>query len=157
MRIMQKIANGSGDFAFVDSTRKQKAQKSVDKGIECILNCQITFNGKLTALCQQHNEKALEPDYARAYELPSISTYESFEIVMFIRSLPDAKKSVAVIKSINAAVKWFDSVKIENKKWDWNADKSDKVLTDVSGSTIWARFYDLNNSSSMALRLECYE
>lgn len=115
LEVMLEISQKSGAFSWVDSNYQKKADAAVDKGIECILNTQITVNGTLTAWCQQHNEKTLEPDYARAYELPSICTSESSEIVMFMRSLPDAKKSAAVIKSINAAVKWFDSVKIENK------------------------------------------
>lgn len=144
-----EISTGSGDFAFVDSTRRKQADNAVDKGIQCILNCQITVNGTLTAWGQQHNETTLKPDYARAYELPSICTSESSEIVTFLRSLPDSKKTAAVVRNINAAVRWFDSVKIENKKWDWNSDKSDKVLTTVNGSTIWSRFYDLEKSKPM--------
>lgn len=147
LRIMQEISDGSGDFAFVDSTRKQKAQKSVDKGIQCILDCQITVNGTLTAWCQQHDEKTLAPAGARAYELPSICTAESVGIVDFLRTIPDP--DARVIKSINAAVRWFNSVKIENIKFDWNEDKTDKVVTTQEGSTLWARFYDLEKSEPL--------
>lgn len=149
LKIMQEVANKSGDFTFIDSTRQSKAQNAVDKGIDCILKCQITVNGTLTAWGQQHDENTLAPAGARAYELPSICTSESVGIVDFLRSLPDEKKTAAVIRSINAAVRWFDAVKIENTKFDWNADKTDKVVTASSGSTIWARFYDLQNSKPL--------
>ena len=46
-------------------------------------------------------------------------------------------------------ISWFDKVKIENKKFDWNANKTDKVLTTSYGSTIWARFYDLTYSKPL--------
>ena len=143
LRVLQEIANKSGDFAFIDSTRQSQAKNAVEKGIECILRCQITVNGTLTAWCQQHDEFTLAPAAARAYELPSVCTSESVGIVDFLRSLPDPDERI--IRSINAAVTWFDSVKIENTKFDWNSDKSDKVVTTVPGSTIWARFYDLQN------------
>lgn len=149
LEVLQEVSNKSGAFAWVDSNYQKKAGNAVDKGIQCILNTQITVNGTLTAWCQQHDENSLAPASARAYELPSICTSESAEIVTFLRSLPEAKRTADVVRSINAAVRWFDAVKIENKKWDWNSDKSDKVLTDSSGSTIWARFYDLENSKPL--------
>lgn len=144
LRLLQEVADCSGDFTYVDSSYASRAAIAVHKGVECILNTQIKVNGELTAWGQQHDEFTLAPAGARAYELPSICTAESVGIVDFLRSLPE--KDERIIRSINAAVTWFDAVKIEGKKWDWNADKSDKVLTDASGSTIWARFYDLQNS-----------
>ena len=149
LKIMLEMSQKSGAFAWVDSSYQSKAENAVNKGIQCILNTQIKVNGTLTAWGQQHDEYTLAPAGARAYELPSVCTSESAGIVEFLRSLPDSKKSADVIRSMNAAIRWFDSVKIENKKWDWNSDKSDKVLTTVSGSTIWARFYDLQNSKPM--------
>lgn len=143
LKIMQEVSQRSDAFAWVDSSTQSKAATALDKGIQCILNTQITINGTLTAWCQQHNEYTLAPDSARAYELPSVCTSESAAIVTFLRGLPKEKQTTAVIKSINAAVRWFDKVKIENKKWDWNSNKTDKVLTNSNGSTIWARFYDL--------------
>ena len=146
LRIMLEISKGSGDFGFVDSTRKQKAQNAVNKGVECILNTQITINGTLTAWCQQHDEKTLAPTSARAYELPSISTSESVGIVDFLRTLPNP--DARVIKSINAAVRWFSSVKIEGIRFDWVGDDK-KVIKDSSASPLWARFYDLQKSKPL--------
>ena len=129
LRVLLEVSQKSGSFAWIDSNYQKKADNAVNKGIECILNTQITVNGTLTAWCQQHDEKTLAPAGARAYELPSLCTSESVGIVDFLRSLPEEKKSAAVVRSINAAVRWFDAVKIENIKFDWNADKIDKVVT----------------------------
>ncbi len=147
LTIMREIADKSGDFGFIDSDRQAKAKTSLDKGIECILNTQIKVNGKLTAWGQQHDEKTLAPAGARAYELPSLCTQESVGIVDFLRTIPDP--DARVVRSINAAVTWFDAVKIENIKFDWNSDKTDKAVTQSSGSTLWARFYDLENSKPL--------
>ena len=143
LQVMLEVSQKKGAFSWVDSSYQSKAENAVNKGISCILKTQIKVNGTLTAWGQQHDEYTLAPAGARAYELPSICTSESVGIVDFLRSLPDSKKSADVIRSINAAVRWFDSVKIENRAWGWNSDKSDKVVTYSSGSTIWARFYDL--------------
>ena len=149
LNIMLEVSQKKGAFAWVDSNYQSKANNAVDKGIKCILNTQIKINGTLTAWGQQHDENTLAPAGARAYELPSVCTSESAGVVDFLRALPESKQSADVIRSINAAVRWFDAVKIENKKFDWNSDKTDKVLTTSNGSTIWARFYDLQNSKPL--------
>ena len=149
LNIMLEVSQKKGAFAWVDSNYQSKANNAVDKGIKCILNTQIKINGTLTAWGQQHDENTLAPAGARAYELPSVCTSESVGVVDFLRALPESKQSADVIRSINAAVRWFDAVKIENKKFDWNSDKTDKVLTTSNGSTIWARFYDLQNSKPL--------
>ncbi len=146
LRVMLDAAYQQGDFAFIDSTRQQQAKNAVDKGIECILNTQIEVNGTLTAWCQQHDEFTLEPCSARAYELPSISSSESVGIVEFLRSLPE--KDARIIRSINAAVNWFDSAKLEGVKWV--EQDGDKVLVeDASAPYLWARFYEIETNRPM--------
>ena len=146
MRVLQEVGSKSNEFAYLDDTRAARAQKAVEKGVECILNCQIKVNGKLTAWGQQHDEFTLAPAGARAYELPSICTSESVGIVNFLRSLPD--KDERIIRSINAAVTWFDEVKIEGIKFVTQGD--DKVvIQDPSAPPLWTRFYDLERSCPM--------
>ncbi len=146
LRVMMDAAYKQGDFAFIDSTRQQQAQNAMNKGIECILNTQIEVNGILTAWCQQHDEFTLEPCSARAYELPSISASESVGIVEFLRSVPDP--DIRIIRSINAAVKWFDSAKLEGLRWV--EQDGDKVLIeDASAPYLWARFYEIGSNVPM--------
>ena len=45
------------------------ARRAFDRGIECILKCQIRVDGKLTAWCAQHDEKDYRPRPGRSYEL----------------------------------------------------------------------------------------
>ena len=146
LRLLQEVTAGSGDFSYVDSTRRERAKNAIDKGIECILNTQIKVNGTLTAWGQQHDEFTLAPAGARAYELPSICTAESVGIVDFLRSLPE--KDERIIRSINAAVTWFDAVKLTGIKFVTQGD--DKVVVeDPSAPDLWARFYDLQNSKPL--------
>ena len=76
MRLLREIAEKQSDFQFFDDTRRKKAGIAVDKGIECILKCQIVHKGKLLGWCAQHDEKTLEPRDARSYEKASISGSE---------------------------------------------------------------------------------
>ena len=146
MRVLQEVGNKSNEFAYLDDTRAERARKAVEKGVECILKCQITVNGKLTAWGQQHDEFTLAPAGARAYELPSICTSESVGIVNFLRSLPN--KDARIVNSINAAVTWFDEVKLEGIRFVKQGD--DKVIIqDPSAPPLWTRFYDLESSRPM--------
>ena len=59
----------SDRLRFVDADRKNSAQAAFDRGIECILKCQIKVDGKPTAWCAQHDEKDYSPRIGRSFEL----------------------------------------------------------------------------------------
>ena len=146
LNILKDVSEQKGDFTFIDSNRVNKAKTSVEKGVRCILDTQISVNGVKTAWCQQHDENTLAPASARAYELPSISASESVGIVNFLKSL--SNPSNEIIKSINAAVKWMDSVKLTGIKFVTQGD--DKVvISDPSASPLWARFYEIGTNKPM--------
>ena len=75
MLMLRAIANDEHPYAALklSATDKERAQQAFDRGIECILNCQIRKDGRLTVWCQQHDEKTLLPAPARAYELASFT------------------------------------------------------------------------------------
>jgi PelA/Pel-15E family pectate lyase len=140
-------------FDFVASERRMKARDAFEKGVDCILKCQVRIDGKLTAWCAQHDEVDFSPAKARAYELPSLSGSESAGIVRLLMSLE--KPSPQVIEAVDAAVKWFDSVKltgikvvtVSDEKAPKGMDK--RVVEDPSAPPLWARFYDLKSMKPM--------
>ena len=73
MSLLRDIADGAADFAFVSDEDRKRSAEAFDRGVDCILKCQIRVNGKLTAWCEQHDEVTFAPAKARSYELPSIS------------------------------------------------------------------------------------
>src|SRR6185436_12657807 len=46
MEFLREVATAP-DYTFVDGARRRSAQESFDRGIQCILKCQITVSGKL--------------------------------------------------------------------------------------------------------------
>jgi PelA/Pel-15E family pectate lyase len=92
-------------FDFVDADRRKAANLAFDKGIDCILKCQIKVDGKLTGWCAQHDEIDFSPRPARTYELVSLSGDESVGIVRLLMSLD--QPSPEVVQAIDAAVAWF--------------------------------------------------
>ena len=151
MSIMQEMASKTGDFTKLSDEYAQKAAASLEKAIDCLLKMQIKVNGTKTAWCQQHDENNLSPAPARAYELPSICTSESAGVVTFLHSYGKAHpERTDIAESVNAAIEWFKKAGLYNIKFDWNSDKSDKVVTQVEGAgPIWARFYTLDTEKPL--------
>lgn len=150
MSVLRDIARKNPEYAFVDEIRRQKAHKAVQKGIECILKCQIVVNGKKTAWCAQHDEKTLVPRKARSYELPSISGSESVGIVRFLMSIDEPGPEI--IEAVQNAVSWFNEAGLKGIRQVRKEDKSkpggwDKiVVNDASAPAIWARFYEIGTN-----------
>ena len=152
MTMLKDIIDNKSYYSFVDSARREKTRIAFDKGLSCILKCQINDNGTLTAWCQQHDEANLSPAWARAYEPPSICNRESAPVVLFLMSIDKPNKEV--VKSVQSAVKWFEDSKLEGiRVEEFNAPeiytglrtlKTDRrVVEDKSAPPIWARFYEL--------------
>jgi PelA/Pel-15E family pectate lyase len=92
----------------------------------------------------------LSPAPARTFELASLSGAESAGIVRLLMSLE--KPTPDVIRSVDAAVAWFESAKISGIKVeqveDKNAPKGTEkiVVKDVSAKPMWARFYEIESN-----------
>ncbi|SFQ41114.1 pectate lyase [Hymenobacter arizonensis] len=146
LQTLRSVATRSKQFAVLDASLAPRAQAAVDLGVECILKTQYVRNGRPTAWCAQHDENTLQPAKARAFELASLSGDESVDIVRFLMGIE--KPSDAVKKSIESAISWFEKVKLTGYATkDVTAPGSKKVLDRLivsePGSTIWARFYEL--------------
>jgi PelA/Pel-15E family pectate lyase len=140
---LKNVAAGAAPYAFVDEGRRARAKAAVDKGIDCILKCQIELDGKLTGWCAQLDEVTLKPAKARAYELPSLSGSEGAAITMFLMGIENPDERVK--KAVRSAAAWFDAAKIVGKKVSnvSTPEGRDRVVAEDPSSTIWARFYDI--------------
>ena len=151
--VLREVAEGEAPYDFVDAARREKAAKAVALGIGCILKTQIKQDGKLTAWCAQHDEKTLDPTWARAYEPPSISGGESVGIVRFLMSIESP--SDEVIASIEGAVEWLRSVqmkglRVEQVKND-DGRRERILISDRDAPPLWARFYELKTNRPLYL------
>ncbi|WP_179948683.1 pectate lyase [Flavobacterium sediminis] len=150
LKFLQDILNYKDQYAFLTETHFQNIQTAFDKGINCILATQYKQNGLLTAWCAQHDENTLEPAKARAYELPSLSGYESANIVLLLMSLENP--SYEVINAVNHAVYWFQNTQLPKTKFEavYAEDGSlkDKIIVQTKEvNPIWARFMDLQTNA----------
>ncbi len=149
LNVLQDIVEKKNGFDLVDIFFIPQAQQAVTRGVDCILKTQIPENGKPTAWCAQYNQKTLQPEMARKFELVSLSGMESAGIVSFLIRLPNPTAEMK--KAIEAAVDWFEKVKIKNYVYrditDTNMPNGkDRVILPEENVVIWARFYEIPNN-----------
>ncbi len=151
LSLLREVAE-KDEFTFLDADRREQAGIAFQRGIECVLKCQIRKGDRLTAWCAQHDEVTYEPRPARAFELVSLSGAESVRIVTLLMSLP--KPSPEVIQAIEGAVQWFNESRITGwrvEELPRNAGNGQnyRATQDSSASPIWARFYDIETNEPL--------
>ena len=142
MELLRDVAE-SNDYKFVDADRRGKARLSFNRGILCILKCQIRVKGKLTAWCAQHDEKNYKPRPARIYEHISISGCESVGIVRLLMSIKNPRKEI--VAAVHGAMAWFESARITGVRLV-SIDGDKRIVKDPKAPPLWARFYDIRTN-----------
>jgi pectate lyase len=130
----------SDDYRFVDAKRRRAAQASFDRGIQCILKCQIVVNGKPTVWCAQHDEVDYSPRPGRSFELVSLSGCESVQILQLLMNLD--QPSPEVCRAIQGAAEWFEAAKLTGIRVE-RVNGDQRVVPDPDAPPLWARFYEI--------------
>ncbi|MFT4175297.1 MAG: pectate lyase [Luteolibacter sp.] len=134
-------------YHFVSETDRKTAATAFDRGIDCILKCQIRVEGKPTVWCAQHDEIDCSPRKGRAYELASFSGSESVGITRLLMSIENPGPEIR--EAIEGAVAWFEAsrltgIQVEKKPAPELKGGTDRVVVaDPKAPPLWARFYDL--------------
>ncbi len=152
LRTLRQVSGDDHLYGFVSAKHRSAARKAYEKGIACILKCQIRVNGQLTVWAQQHDHETFLPVAGRHYEFPFPATLESVAIVRLLMEIepPDRR----AVQAIDAAVRWLDTVKIEGLrireipgepiKFPYHWTNIDRIeFREPGAPPIWARFYDL--------------
>jgi len=142
------VKNEPGYTDVFGDDYRARASSALGNGINCILETQLSIEGKLTIWAAQYDKDTKRPAKARAYELPSLAAAESAMILMFLMDIESPTPSIK--EAVEAGVAWFrehgmagyDTEIVEAP--DQPTGK-DRVLVKSPGTTIWARFYDLEN------------
>lgn len=142
MELLNEVAK-EPDYAFAGEERRAAAKAAFDRGVECILNCQVRVNGKLTAWCAQHDAADLSPQPARSYELVSLSGGESAGILRLLMDLESPSARVA--EAIAAGVQWYRDSEVRGLKIEW-VDGKLKAVPDENAKPLWGRFYEIETN-----------
>lgn len=170
LKLLRDVANGTAEYKNleIDKATRKKCFVAYEKGIKCILDCQIRVDaagkvlthhgtdewkrGKRTVWCQQHDKKTLAPAKGRAYELPSYTGHG--ETVNIIELLMDVQAPSAEVKeAVKCAVEWLEAHAMKDVAVETFVDgegREDIRIVEQEGAPLlWARFYDLEKAEPM--------
>jgi PelA/Pel-15E family pectate lyase len=135
-----------GGDLFTDEQRGKMAI-AVSRAVDFIVKAQIVQNGVKTVWCAQHDPVSYVARGARSYELPSKSGQESIGVIAFLMTQPQTPEVKAAVQ---AGIAWYksDAVKVANTAYvsrpSSNTDDMYNPIQARTGSTMWYRFYDLD-------------
>ena len=129
----------AGRYAAATPPQRAAAGGAVDRGVECLLDAQVTEGGRLTAWGQQHDPLTLTPASARSYELTSLASLESAAIVDFLMAVPTP--SPRVVRAVYSAVDWLAASKLSGLKY-----QSYQLTRDPTAGPLWGRLYELGTN-----------
>jgi PelA/Pel-15E family pectate lyase len=155
LKLLNEAAVGADHFAWLDDTRREKSKLAVQRGIECILKCQIRVQEQLTGWCQQHDQNSLEPRPARTFELASICPQETADITRFLMQHP--APSPEIVNAVDSAVAWLVQVRLQGVRVDkirstpetflrHDTDIDVVVVSDSAAKPLWARHYEIGSN-----------
>jgi PelA/Pel-15E family pectate lyase len=150
LELLREIGLKAPQYAFVDEERAARSLVAVDKGIDCILKCQIVVEGQKTGWCAQHDSVTLAPAMARPYELASISGQEGAGVLEFLMTI--SAPTPEVIDAVQSATRWFKAVQLSGIKVMRVTDATqpsgidEVVVQDPLAPPLWARFYEIGTN-----------
>jgi PelA/Pel-15E family pectate lyase len=140
--ILEDIAESHAEFAFVPKDLRQQAGAASARAIRPILDAQVVVDGKKTVWPQQVDALTLKPISARNYEMRSLASAESAEVLLFLMRQPNPTPEIKA--AIEAGVAWLKAHAIYDKAFTKVSDEAGRKLIDKPGAgPIWSRNYDL--------------
>jgi pectate lyase len=137
-------------YAFAGVARRRECADAFERGIRCILKCQVRIQGRPTVWCAQHDEIDFRPRAARSFELATLSGAESVGLTRLLMSLRDP--SSEVVEAVEGAVAWFREVKLAGIRVETVTDPAGPkgvnrvVVSDAQAPPLWARFYSIEGN-----------
>lgn len=142
LELLRDVAEAA-EFEFVGQEVREKSRGAFDRGIACILKCQVVVDGVPAVWCAQHDEVTLEPRAGRKFELVSLSGAESAGVLRMLMTV--GRPSGEVLRAIESGVAWFRTVKIVGLR-ETRVEGNKVMVNDPGAPTLWARFYEIGSN-----------
>lgn len=150
MKLLRDIYENQGIFANItDAATRTQCESAFNRGLQCILDCQINIDGTYAAWCAQHDTVApFLPTEGRPHELPSVSGYESANLLSFLMTIEEPSDELK--NRITAAINWLNAHKIEDHAVEdyTNANgEPDRRIIEQEGTHLWGRFIQIGGNT----------
>ena len=150
MKMLRDIYENQGSFANItDAATRTQCESAFNRGLQCILDCQINIDGTYAAWCAQHDTVApYLPTEGRPHELPSVSGYESANLLSFLMTIEEPSETLK--ERITAAVNWLNAHKITDHAVEdyTNAQgEPDRRIVEREGTHLWGRFIQIGGNT----------
>ncbi|MEM9965792.1 MAG: pectate lyase [Asticcacaulis sp.] len=140
--ILSDVAEGHADFAFIADDVRQKARQASERAVTVILKSQVIVDGKKTVWPQQVDALTLQPISARNYEMRSLASAESTDVLLYLMRFPDPSPEIRA--AVHAGVAWLKSKAIYDVAFTKvSDDEGRKLIAQPGAGPLWSRNYDL--------------
>lgn len=140
--ILEDIAEGHADFAFVPKGLREKAGAASARAVQPMLDAQVVVDGRKTIWPQQVDAMTLQPISARNYEMRSLASAESSEVLVFLMRQP--RPTPELQAAVDAGIAWLKAHAIHGKAFTKVNDEEGRKLVDKPGAgPLWSRNYDI--------------
>jgi PelA/Pel-15E family pectate lyase len=155
--LMRKVSAGDKPFGYLDHRTRTRAKAALDRGDECVLKLQVIQAGKRTGWAGQYDPETLQPAQGRAFELPSIVSQETVQMLRYLMGIE--RPSAAQVGAIEGAIDWLRRSRLQGVRlekvtlekpvpYPYHVATFDhRLVNDVNAPPLWARFYDLGDNS----------
>ncbi len=155
MHLLLDIKENKPQYQWISDSLKSKLLVAEEIALKSILKCQIVVDNQKKGWCQQHSHDTFKPVKARTYELPSIASKETTEIIKLLMRM--AQPNDSIHKAIESAITWLENSKLYNirvkeipvPKGTYegvNLEIDRIVVNDSTARPIWARFYEIETN-----------
>ncbi|MDC8829626.1 pectate lyase [Alteromonas gilva] len=161
--LLLEIKQGSARFDFIPDALRQRIRIAHRKGDELLLKLQVRIGHTPTIWAGQYDAETLQPTQGRAFELASVVSRESVDVVRYL--MQDDNPTAEKIAAIKAAVQWFEQAKLtgidmirvdaEPVRYKYHSSDWDRIIVDApAAEPIWARFYDIDTNQPLLANRE---
>ncbi|HYV38893.1 MAG TPA: pectate lyase [Gemmataceae bacterium] len=147
LHLLREIANAK-QYSFLRKDKRDTIRDVFERGIECMVKCQIVVKNQRTGWCALHDEVTLQPRAGSKYEPVAIYSAETASNLLFLMTVKDP--SPAVIKAVHGGCQWQERVKLAGIKLAVK-DGVVAVVRDTKAPYLWTQYYEIETGKSMFL------
>lgn len=140
LRVLDGVVDDA-EFRWLPERVRARCRQARERGLACLLRCQVRRGGTPTVWGAQHDPVTLEPASARAFEPASLAAAESAGVLRYLMEIPNP--DAAVTAAVEHGVRWFSDHGLDGIRIVQDTDGDRRVVEEPGAPRVWARFYDL--------------